>query len=174
MMVRMKTLNLLAGVIASLAIPSLALADDATNNPPPSYHVEHVRPRAVVGGASLFGTAYGISLTIAALNAPNSSHDPWMTNAMFVPVVGPFISMGSSLSNIAGNCGMWCGLGVGAEALLAVNGLAQAGGLALMIYGLAHPATVVPDHPAQSHKVKLMPTPIAGRGFAGAGLGFRY
>jgi hypothetical protein len=144
------------------------LVDDESRPPLPYRDGVHVprgfrldaspRYALVVAGASTSGALWVIS-TIAAIGLdkkkavdgdPNFDDMYW---PMFIPVVGPFISIGTANAS---------GTGAG---ILALDGAFQAGGLALMISGLAAP------------KVELIPqkslylTAEGAPGVPGLGLG---
>lgn len=91
-------------------------------------------PRAglIVAGASTSGALWVVSLisAIALDKQPAVEGDPNFDDMywpMFIPVVGPFISIGTADAS---------GTGAG---ILALDGAFQAGGLALMIAGFAAP-----------------------------------
>jgi hypothetical protein len=101
---------------------------------PDGYHeVQRTRTGAVVGGAVTLGVMWLISAFVAAgaqdvTNATGGHSNP--DAALYVPVVGPFIQMGST-SSALGNM------------TLLVDGLAQTGGFALLVYGLTTPRNVL-------------------------------
>jgi hypothetical protein len=100
---------------------------------PPGYRLDS-SPRAalVATGASVSGalwvistvTAIGLDQKSAVDGDPNFDDMYW---PMFIPVIGPFITIGTADSS---------GTGAG---ILALDGALQAGGLAMMIAGLVAP-----------------------------------
>ena len=96
--------------------------------------VQRTRTGAVVGGAVTLGVMWLISAFVAAaaqdVNNADGSHGANPDAALYVPVVGPFIQMGST------------GSATGNMALL-VDGLAQTGGFALLVWGLTSPRNVL-------------------------------
>jgi hypothetical protein len=126
---------------------------------PAGYHpVQRTRKGAVIGGAVTFGVLYFISVLIAAVGADTATatHSNNDVAGLFVPVVGPFITMTQSSSATA-------------DVFLAIDGAAQAAGAILLVYGLTTPQTVL------VRDAKLSPPPLFARplllGKDGAGLG---
>jgi len=113
---------------------------------PPGYHVDtRARKGLVIAGACTFGVFYLTSVLTGALaqaiaktnddiscigtNCPSThdSHDEF--TPMYIPVAGPFITMGTAHAQGAGIFG------------LAVLGVLQAGGVAMFVAGFAAPKT---------------------------------
>jgi hypothetical protein len=120
---------------------------------PPGYHVStRVRKGPVIAGAVVFGLLYLFSTLAAAIDSEVNSGSG---GPLLVPAIGPFIQMGSTSDSI----GTWA---------LAVDGLAQTGGLALLIYGIAAPKTVLVRNDLG---LRIEPRVIAvGRSGTGLGL----
>jgi hypothetical protein len=99
---------------------------------PQGYHRKtRTRTGLIVGGAITFGTLYLISAFTAAGSSDSTA--PGQSNpdaALWVPGVGPFIQM-MSTSSATGNLA------------LAIDGAAQTAGLAMLIYGLTSPKTIL-------------------------------
>jgi hypothetical protein len=99
---------------------------------PAGYHPETRRRVGVItGGAILFAVPYFFSALSGAVAADNNKWNN--TNpavAMYVPVAGPFIQMATSDSATL-------------SLVLALDGLAQATGLTMLIVGLASPKKVL-------------------------------
>lgn len=92
---------------------------------PWGYHrEERVRKGAIISGSILFGVTYGYSLFFATLEDDVSSNDDFAPLA--IPVLGPFIAM----KNFDSSSGRY---------VLALDGLAQAAGAALLIHGIMSP-----------------------------------
>lgn len=124
---------------------------------PAGYHaVKRVRTGLVTGGAITFGVSYFISILIAAIgqDLSGASNPFW---PQFIPVVGPFIQMGvTPLATVAVYC--------------TFLGLAQAGGLAMFIAGLAAPRTYLVRDAYTKNNLQFTPfvTPTSS-GFALSG-----
>jgi hypothetical protein len=132
------------------------------DNPPPGYHTEsRSRSGFVVSGAVMFGIAYVLSATaaIAAESANDSGYGP-----LFIPVVGPFVAMGSThtfqgTSDAAEQVGRVFG-GIG----LVVDGLLQVAGASLIVVGLAvRKDVVVRDRPVAVPEVGVGPGGMTAR-----------
>lgn len=111
---------------------------------PAGYHAEQrARRGLVIAGAVTFGSMYLLSAMVAAIGA--DSHEMECTYggttpscrdkgnpvaALWVPAIGPFIQMAKTDSS-TGNL------------FLAIDGLAQTGGVVMAVYGLASPKTVL-------------------------------
>jgi hypothetical protein len=107
---------------------------------PPGYHPEsRVRKGLIVGGAVTFGVLYLFSVLAAAVAADTaktcnsisstcSSDNP--DSALYIPVAGPFVQMAKTDSS-TGNV------------FLAIDGIGQAAGAAMFIYGITSPKTVL-------------------------------
>ncbi len=66
---------------------------------PPGYHPStRVRTGLVVGGATMFGASYLISVLIAAVGQDSCNYLGCSNDAapLFIPVVGPFVTMGNA------------------------------------------------------------------------------
>ena len=124
---------------------------------PPGYHPDtRIRKGLVIGGAVMFGTLYLLSALVAAAGSDSSSNGGNAEAALWIPGVGPFIQMTSTSSSVA-------------NVFLAIDGLGQAGGLAMLIYGLAAPKTVLVRNDLGG--LHLRPTPMTfGRSGSGFGL----
>jgi hypothetical protein len=117
----------------SVALSGPRIITDWTEGEPvPSgYHPSsRIRKGPVIAGAVVFGVFYLFSTLGAAVGADSNQGSGNPEAALWIPCIGPFIQMAST-STAVGN---W---------LLAIDGLAQSGGLALLIYGIAAPRTVL-------------------------------
>jgi len=127
---------------------------------PPGYHPStRIRGGLVGGGAGLFAGTYLISVLVAAVGQDLRADNGGANAAapLFIPVVGPFITMG----NVSGSAT--------ADVFLVIDGLAQAMGVAMFIYGLAVPKTVLVRN--DLGKVKFNPPmPFVAKSGAGIGL----
>jgi hypothetical protein len=126
---------------------------------PPGYHpAQRIRKGAVIGGAVTFGVVYFVNVLVAAggTDYANSNHTSNSVAGLYAPVVGPFITMTQSSSAVA-------------DVFLVLDGLAQAGGAVLLLYGLTSPQTVLMRD--DYGRPRLLPQPMLfGRAGAGAGL----
>jgi hypothetical protein len=125
---------------------------------PPGYKpVERVRRGAVIAGGSVFAGLYFLSALVAAGGA-DSSEGSNPVAALWVPGVGPFIQMVSTDSAVA-------------NVFLAIDGVGQSLGLAMVIYGLTSPKTVlVRNDLASADKPKIRAVPMTGNGTTGMAL----
>lgn len=89
--------------------------------------VERVRKGLVIGGAVTWGVSWLMAATAAA--AIENKADE--AAPLYIPVVGPFIAMGTLEADGAGRAG------------LLINGMAQVAGAAMLIGGLAATKTVL-------------------------------
>jgi hypothetical protein len=124
---------------------------------PDGYHrATRIRKGPIIGGAITFGTLYLFSV-LAAASAQDTARSEGLSSspeaALYVPGIGPFIQMAST-STATGTV------------VLAIDGLAQSAGLALLIYGLTSPRTVL----IRNDFAQAAIVPIAF-GKEGAGLG---
>ncbi len=126
--------------------------DEDSGTVPNGYHTEsRIRRGLVVGGAVTFGVMY----LLTAFGASVANDLGGGANALYVPVLGPFIQMTNSDSSSG-------------KFLLAIDGAAQAAGAAMLIYGIASPKTVLVrnDLGMTTHIVPMR----MGNGGSGVGL----
>jgi len=96
---------------------------------PYGYHqVNRVRKGMIIAGAITFGVPYLYSGLIASVGDDAGSGSK--TEALWLPVLGPFIEMGQTSSTTA-------------RYFLAIDGVAQSVGAFLMIYGIAVPKAML-------------------------------
>ncbi len=98
---------------------------------PPGYTREsHIRKGLVIGGAVTFGSlwlitsiygAAGMSMEDEGSILNTSEYEPEDWGVLIIPVAGPFIAIGTLDAS------------AGPSVLLAIDGVAQAGGLAMLI-----------------------------------------
>jgi hypothetical protein len=114
---------------------------------PPGYHPEvRARTGMIVGGAVTFGVLYLFSVLAAAISADTAktecsfnSYGSTQTScdssnpaaALYIPVAGPFIQMTHAANSSSENV------------MLAIDGIAQAAGAAMFVYGITSPKTVL-------------------------------
>jgi hypothetical protein len=127
----------------------------------PGYHPEtRIRKGMVIAGAVTFGVTYLTTALVGAVasdlaNATNSSSSAILP--LFIPAVGPFIAIGTLNANVTGGF------------FLALDGIAQSAGIALFIYGIASPKSVLVRNDVS--KPFVMPVPMMVGGTSpGAGL----
>ena len=122
---------------------------------PAGYHpVQRTRKGLVVGGAVTFGCLYLISLLIAAANTDAAKADNRSSeaDALYIPAIGPFVQMARTSSATA-------------NVFLALDGIAQAGGIAMFVAGISMPKTVLVRDASTSPTLHL--APLVGRGSTG-------
>jgi hypothetical protein len=127
---------------------------------PPGYHpAQRMRTGPIIGGAVTLGVLYFISALVAAgyqdwANAHNESNP---AAGLFIPTVGPFITITQSSSAMA-------------DVFLVIDGAAQSAGAILLVYGLTSPRTVLMrDNPIG--RPMILPKPmLLGKDGAGVGL----
>jgi hypothetical protein len=126
---------------------------------PPGYTpVERTRRGLVIGGAVTFGVLYLISALVAAAGEDTKGNGDNEAAALWIPAVGPFIQMFNTDSAVA-------------NVFLAIDGIAQSGGLAMFVIGLTSPKTVlVRNDLASAPKPTLRPAPIVTGNTTGFGL----
>ena len=133
---------------------------------PPGYHVEtKVRKGLLIGGACTFGVMYLLSaLTAAAVEdvqnvSSTGSRDDYIP--LYIPAAGPFVTIGTAHSS-----------GVGTF-FLVVDGIAQSGGLAMAIIGIAAPNSVLIRNDVGKPGIQLTPMMVGKdiRGTSTMGLG---
>ncbi|MFO0760973.1 MAG: hypothetical protein U0359_31135 [Byssovorax sp.] len=126
----------------------------------PGYHpTTRIRRGLVIGGAVTFGTTYLLSAFSAAILVEGSNttnNNGSMYGPLFVPVLGPFITIGTAHASGGGTF------------VLVLDGLSQTGGLAMFIAGLVAPKTALVRN--DMAKAKIAPVPMSF-GPSSAGLG---
>jgi hypothetical protein len=125
---------------------------------PPGYHpVQRARRAPIIAGAVTFGILYLISVLVAAggTDDANRNHTGNSLAGLYVPVVGPFITMTQN-SSAVGNV------------VLVLDGAGQAAGAVLLLYGLVAPQTVLVRD--DYGRPKLLPQPMLF-GKSGGGIG---
>jgi len=108
------------------------IADWSEDEPvPPGYHrALRMRRGPIIGGAVTLGTLYMLSTLAAAVAQDNNQGQTNPAVGLWVPALGPFIAIAGSSSATL-------------DWVLVVDGLGQCAGLALLIYGLTTPKTVL-------------------------------
>jgi hypothetical protein len=126
---------------------------------PPGYHpVQRMRKGPIVAGAVTLGCLYLLTALIASVwtDAANASHTSNPVAGLFVPAVGPFITIAQSSSATA-------------DFFLVLDGAGQTTGAILLIWGLTSPQTLLMrDGYGQP---RIVPHPmLLGKSGAGFGL----
>ena len=94
---------------------------------PYGYHAENrARKGPIITGAVLFGVAYGYSALVASIGQDSAGSGTNQVGSLFIPVVGPFAQMFDSHSAVE-------------DYFLIVDGVAQAVGVGLFVYGVTVP-----------------------------------
>ncbi len=110
-------------------IPPKTLEYHEGEPPPPGYRFDtRVRRGFVIAGGTTLGSTYLISVGVAAAFQEDNDAEAFVP--LFVPVVGPFITVGTAAPTPF------------ATAVLVLDGLAQTVGLGMFIYGLVDPEKV--------------------------------
>jgi hypothetical protein len=147
-----------------------SISDWSVGDPVPTgYHrAKRVRVGFIVAGAVLLPVAYAGGFVLGALGnglqcapdacpggSPSASYAP-----LLVPVVGPFIELFEP--GVAGFT----------RAVSAIDGFAQVGGLAMLIYGIASPTTVLVKggEASRGGAFELSLAPVVGPGRQGMGV----
>ncbi len=127
---------------------------------PYGYHPEaRARKGLVITGAVLFGVLYLLSTLVAAAN--DNSYDNNRDSALWIPVVGPFIQLGSS-TNVSGD-----------NEIFVLDGLAQTAGVTMLVLGLAFPRHILVRNDLAT--MSFVPAPMrVGREGGGLGLVGRF
>ena len=128
---------------------------------PPGYHPsERIRLWAVITGASLTATAYGVAVlgglvteaSTDGCHGVDPSNGCYRTeDELFIPVLGPLIALTRS------------GNAPGMYTFDAIDGVVQVGGVVMLALGIAMPKTIlVRDDVASVHGVQLSLVPNPG------------
>ena len=118
---------------------------------PAGYHEEkRMRRGLVIGGAVTLGTMWMLSALVAS-----SDED---ATALWAPVVGPWIQYANTRERDSGT-----------RFILAVDGIAQVGGAAMLIAGIASQKTVLIRDDLAGLKIEARP--MIMKNGAGAGIG---
>jgi hypothetical protein len=112
---------------------------------------------------AIHGTSWLINVVGASV-ALSSSNGDRSAAPLLVPVVGPFIGIGT---NAFGRPN--ADFGDAGAVVLALDGLVQVAGAAMLIAGIAAPKTILV--PIGTAKIELLPTPLTlGKSASGFGL----
>jgi hypothetical protein len=106
----------------------------------------------------LFGITYVFSALAAAVGADTNPGRSNPVAALWVPAAGPFVQLFQSGNSATGSL------------ILVLDGLSQAGGIAMFAIGLASPKTLLVRNDLASTTPHLALAPIAGPGYSGMGL----
>jgi hypothetical protein len=121
---------------------------------PAGYHrAERARPGPVIAGSITFGVLWLASVLTSVIGTPlgdDNLRDLW------IPVVGPFITISREDSNRS-------------TPTLAIDGVGQAIGLGLLVWGITSPRTVLLRNDISG--VELHAMPIVSHKTAGFGFG---
>jgi hypothetical protein len=122
---------------------------------PAGYHLDSkIRKGLFIGGTVTFGACYLLSALSASV-ADSGNNDEFAP--LFVPVAGPFITIGTANAEGAGT--FW----------LVVDGVAQAGGLVMAIAGLVAQEELLVRNDVGKPKITVSPF-YAGNGSFGLGV----
>jgi hypothetical protein len=124
---------------------------------PPGYQREtRIRKGLVIGGAVTFGTVYLITAVGGAIAVDAGADEGAF---LFIPVAGPLVFLPDVDESVA------------ASVLLVVNSIAQAGGLAMLIVGLAAQEDVLVY---KGNYAEVEVTPVVSPQLTGANLTARF
>ena len=121
---------------------------------PHGYHAEtRVRKGKVISGAIVFGVTYLYSSFIAAVgqDISDASGEDNVLAWMFIPVLGPFLEMMETDSTTI-------------RYILALDGIAQAAGVTLLVTGLMYPKWVLVRNDLASATIAPMKIGMDGNG----------
>jgi hypothetical protein len=147
---------------APVARPEVMTYQGEDRAPPPGYHEDSKADTGfIVAGAVVFGSTYILTSLSAVVAGAVADGLPGGNSAgdyapMYIPVAGPFVTMGSAHAS---------GLGIVTLALL---GAAQAGGVALFVTGFAKPEKRYLRDDVAKPKVTVLP--VVGTTSVGLGL----
>ncbi|MBM4360824.1 MAG: hypothetical protein FJ096_22200 [Deltaproteobacteria bacterium] len=148
-----------AGAMGSTLVPTVVGPDVLDHEPgqivPPGYRVEQrARRGLVIAGSVTAGVPFVVSfLTGLSIGLSGSRREGEAFWPLMLPVVGPFVTMGTSGSEGAGT--LW----------LALDGLAQVGGVAMLVGGLV---AKTPKLVRETPTVSLVPSVDVAPGRASA------
>lgn len=143
----------------SVALSGPEQLDYEEGDPVPAGYtpVKRTRKGPIIAGSIVFGTLYFFSAMAAAVSADASGRDKNDLAPLWVPGVGPFITMGTTDSATG-------------RFFLAVDGLGQCAGIALLVYGLTSPKTVLRRNDFTSPAATIRAVPILSAAATGVGL----
>ncbi len=135
---------------------------------PPGYREDtRIRKGLVIGGAVTLGALWLVSVVVAGFAVSIEEADDATIDSnglgpedfypLFIPAAGPFITIATTEASGAG------------LAFLLIDGIGQAGGLAMLIAGLAAQETYIRPVP-QYGELTVEVQPIVAPGFTGMGL----
>ena len=110
----------------------------------------------IVGGAVLFASLWLISILTASAAADAANGGSNGDASLFVPAAGPFLQMANTSSS-TGNV------------FLAIDGIGQCAGIAMLIYGIASPRTFLLRNDLGFTQPLILPMKMGQDGY-GAGL----
>ncbi|MGD0674634.1 MAG: hypothetical protein ABSC94_04405 [Polyangiaceae bacterium] len=123
--------------------------------PPPGYRwTTHTRKGPIIAGAVVLGVLWGLT-AIGGGACTDISRDT-SCSWLYLPVLGPFAELASSGSATG-------------SVFLVMDGLGQAAGLALLIYGISSPASVLVRNDVLMKHLLPMPM-LLGKNGSGFGL----
>jgi hypothetical protein len=155
----LSTLALALAATPALAQEAAADADDAPRYPPSS-----VRPKLIAGGLAVAATAYGVGF-VAATSWPDAPG----AEALKIPVVGPWIAIAQNKCGIPNETD--CSGSIWVRGLLTgLGGLAQLGGLGLVVEGIVMKTQAPAPKPEETTAFVVRPFPIVNAHSAGVGV----
>lgn len=146
---------LAAGLFAAMSIaPTNVRADTVVVSPSVATTVETTSPNTpvIASGVVTFGLAYGIAVGVAA-TSDNSADQ-----RLYVPVVGPWLDLADRPTCPIEN--QQCDKTTTQKILIGADGVFQAVGIVVAIYGIMTPRRHVVD----SRRVQVVPVGMGGGG----------
>ncbi len=132
---------------------------------PAGYHVEERAQRGlIIGGTLVLGIPWVLGVTIAS-GYDFSNQSGWL----IVPALGPWITLASRHKDVncdfVGTSGVNCSEDNSVRTVLILDGLTQAAGAIMLVYGLASPKKVMArDFVGSLH---FTPAPMGKLGYGG-------
>lgn len=124
---------------------------------PPGYRIETQANRGlIIGGTVTFGITYLLSIFVASIAVDGNGGSEF--GPLFIPVIGPFITIGTADSRDFGTF------------TLLLDGAAQAGGVAMFVAGMLTDRKYLIRNDVVTAQPKFKLTPIVSNNTIGLGL----
>ena len=138
----------------TIAFPPRTLPYEEGAPVPPGYHLEQRATKSyVLLGTTMFGAAYLPSLFVTAAVVGGRQPDAPRIEPLAIPVAGPFITIMTAHTGVPGGV------------VLVADGIAQTGGILLLIAGLKiHEPVLVFDTIKATARLSVAPGSVSVRG----------